>query len=112
MSSRSVLAVLWIACAIGCRENELSKLEASRDEICACKTVACGDAAMARVPVVPGAGNRRSQVIAREMMNCLAKLYDSDKPKAGPDNESEDATDEGSAAESGSAVGSGSGSAR
>jgi hypothetical protein len=89
MTSRSGLAVLWIACAIGCREDELSKLQAIRDEVCACKSVACGDAAMQRVPVIAGAGKRRSQVIARAMLDCLARLYEGARPKTGPDVEVE-----------------------
>ncbi|GEM_PF-5944683 len=87
MSARAVLAVLWIASAIGCHEDEVKKLEVLRDELCKCKTVECGEAVMARVPVIAGAGNRRSQTVARAMLGCMAKLYDNARPQAGPDVE-------------------------
>lgn len=87
MSARSVLAVLWIAFACGCHEDEVKKLEVLRDELCACKTVACGEAVMQRVPVIADAGNRRSQTVARAMLGCMAKLYESARPQTGPDTE-------------------------
>ena len=103
MSARAVLAVLWIASAIGCREDEVKKLEVLRDELCKCKTVECGEAVMARVPVIAGAGNRRSQTVARAMLGCMAKLYDNARPQAGPDVELPARSDPGSAGETGSA---------
>ncbi|MFN0253554.1 MAG: hypothetical protein ACKV2T_42190 [Kofleriaceae bacterium] len=87
MSARSVLAVLWIASAIGCHEDEVKRLEVLRDELCKCKTVECGEAVMQRVPVIADAGNRRSQTVARAMLGCMAKLYDSSRPQTGPDVE-------------------------
>lgn len=85
MSARAVLAVLWIASAIGCHEDEVKKLEVLRDELCKCKTVECGEAVMQRVPVIAEAGNRRSQTVARAMLGCMAKLYENARPQSGPD---------------------------
>lgn len=85
MSARVLLAVLWIASAIGCKEDEIKKLEVVRDELCKCKDVACGEAVMTRVPMIAGAGNRRSQVVARAMLDCMAKLYAKARPETGPD---------------------------
>lgn len=87
MSPRAVLAVLWIASAIGCREDEVKKLEVLRDELCKCKTVECGEAVMQRVPMIAEAGNRRSQTVARAMLTCMAKLYENARPQTGPDVE-------------------------
>lgn len=93
MSARTVLAVLWIASAIGCREDEVKKLEVLRDELCKCKTVECGEAVMQRVPVIAEAGDRRSQTVARAMLGCMAKLYDNARPQTGPDVETPEETD-------------------
>lgn len=79
--------MLWIASAIGCREDEVKKLELLRDEMCKCKTVECGEAVLARVPPVAEKGDRRSQTVARAMLGCLAKLYDQARPQTGPDVE-------------------------
>jgi hypothetical protein len=87
MSARTVLVVLWIASASGCREDEVKKLEVLRDELCKCKTVECGEAVMQRVPVIADAGNRRSQTVARAMLGCMAKLYEGARPQTGPDVE-------------------------
>lgn len=87
MSARAVLAVLWIASAIGCREDEVKKLEALRDELCKCTSVECGEAVMQRVPVIAEAGDRRSQAVARAMLGCMAKLYENARPEVGPDVE-------------------------
>lgn len=102
MSARTVLAVLWIASAIGCHEDEVRKLEALRDELCKCKTVECGEAVMQRVPVIAEAGNRRSQTVARAMLGCMAKLYEKARPQTGPDIETP--SDSGSDTGSGSAT--------
>ncbi len=93
MPARTVLAVLWIASAIGCADDEVKKLEVLRDELCTCKTVACGEAVMQRVPVIADAGNRRSQTVARAMLGCMAKLYEKTRPETGPDVETDVETD-------------------
>jgi hypothetical protein len=82
---RTLLLVISIALAVGCRDQGIAHLEAIRGEICACKTPACGEAAMKRVPETKVKTNARSQKIAREMMDCLAKLYATDRPATGPD---------------------------
>lgn len=68
-----------------CADGELKKLSEIRDTICACKTVKCGEQALAAVPKDKVESNPRSQRIAREMMDCLAELYELDRPTADPD---------------------------
>ncbi|MBL9019465.1 MAG: hypothetical protein JNL83_35075 [Myxococcales bacterium] len=77
--------VILLALLAGCRDKGISQLEAVRDELCACKDAACGQAAMAKVPSVEVSNSRRSQAIAREMLDCLAKLTDAERPETGPD---------------------------
>jgi hypothetical protein len=77
--------VILLALLAGCRDKGIGQLEALRDELCACKDAACGQAAMAKVPSVEVANSQRSQKIAREMLACLAKLNDAERPETGPD---------------------------
>lgn len=76
--------VIAIALA-GCRDPELVRLEEAREEVCACKTAACGDAAIKRVPQDGVNSTHRTQQLARDMLDCLHKLYMQDRPDADPD---------------------------
>jgi hypothetical protein len=77
--------VILLALLAGCRDKGISRLEALRDELCACKDATCGQATMAKVPSVEVSNSHRSQTIAREMLDCLAKLADAERPETGPD---------------------------
>ncbi len=79
--------VLVFALFASCRDPGITELEGVRDAVCACKTAACGQIAMKRIPTAEVPNNHRSQAIAREMMDCLAKLYDAERPATGPDDE-------------------------
>ena len=86
MSRVLVLAAALAALAGACRDPRLEELQAIRGEVCACKTAACAEAAMKRLP-----GGVRSdhvaQQVARSMMDCLAKLYERERPSTDPDAE-------------------------
>jgi hypothetical protein len=88
MSRRLVIALALLA---GCRDKGIAQLEGIRDEICKCKTSKCGEEAMRRVPATDGPNNHRAQQIAREMMDCLAHLYDAERPGTGPDEDTDTA---------------------
>jgi len=77
--------VISLALVAGCRDPGIIELESIRDEICACKTAKCAEEAMQRVPKRDAPNNHRAQTIAREMMDCLAKLYEAERPATGPD---------------------------
>ncbi len=81
------LVVISLALAAGCRDPGITELEGIRDEICSCKAAKCGEDAMKRVPSTKVPNNHRTQTIAREMMECLAKLYEAERPETGPDAE-------------------------
>lgn len=77
--------VIWIAFAIGCRDPEVSRLEDVRAKVCACKNALCAEEAMKVVPGMKVKPSPRSQKIAREMLDCLAKRLAADRPETGPD---------------------------
>lgn len=80
------LYVICVALTLaGCRDKELDKLAKTRAEVCACKTVKCAEAALDHVPKTNVEPSPRAQRIAREMLDCVAKLYDADRPTQDPD---------------------------
>lgn len=79
--------MIALALAAGCRDPGVVELEGIRDEVCKCADAKCAEAAMARVPQKEAPNDHRSQKIAREMMDCLAKLYEAERPATGPDAE-------------------------
>jgi hypothetical protein len=83
------LYVICVALTVGCRDSELVKLEKTRDEVCECKSVKCAEAALDHVPKSNVEPSPRAQRIAREMLDCLAALYDQDRPTQDPDAPSE-----------------------
>lgn len=77
--------VIWIALAIGCRDQGLSRLDEVRATVCKCKNALCAEEAMKVVPAMKVKPSPRSQKIARDMLDCLAKLHAADRPTTGPD---------------------------
>lgn len=77
--------VISVALLGACGDREANKLARIRDEVCKCKTVKCGEAALAQVPTKDIQSTPKSQYIAREMLNCLADLYKADRPTTDPD---------------------------
>lgn len=82
---RSWFAILVTLAA--CHDRELERLTAIRTTVCACKTVRCGEQAVAQVAEQPIQSTPRTQALAREMMDCLAKLQAADRPTTDPDAE-------------------------
>lgn len=87
---RSWLAILVTLAA--CHDQELERLTAVKAEVCSCKTASCAEAAIKRLP--PGTSEstdrtqaHRRQVLAREMIECLAKLQAAERPITDPDAE-------------------------
>jgi hypothetical protein len=78
-----VICVALALCA--CKDSEVAKLGTIRDELCACKTSRCGEDVLGHVPKQDVEPSPRAQQIAREMLNCLATLYDKERPTQDPD---------------------------
>jgi len=72
--------VICVALLAACRDHGVGQMQRVRDELCACKNAECGEAALARVPKKDVKSTPRSQALAREMMSCLAKLYEDERP--------------------------------
>jgi hypothetical protein len=87
MSRALVIAAALALAGAACRDARLEQLQAIRDEVCACKSAACGEEAMKRVPQGGGRSGHRAQKVARAMTECLHKLYLSDLPSTDPDAE-------------------------
>lgn len=68
-----------------CGDSQEAKLERVKDAVCACKTAGCAEKAMKDVPQKEIESNHRTQKVAREMVDCLSKLYDEGKPTTDPD---------------------------
>jgi hypothetical protein len=90
---RFVISVALVA-AVGCGDREIVELEKVRDSVCACRAaheddphaaVQCAEAALKLLPKRETRASHRAQVIARDMMECLARLYEADKPSTDPD---------------------------
>jgi hypothetical protein len=67
-----------------CGDRDAAQLETVKREVCACDSVACAEAAMKKVPQADGTPTRRDQSIARDMLDCLAKLKDAAAPQLPP----------------------------
>lgn len=77
-------AVIAIALC-GCPDKQVNAVKAVRDEVCACRDVACGEAAIKKLPTSSGTPGHKAQQLASEMMTCLSKLYLKDRPVEDPD---------------------------
>lgn len=81
--------VIAIALAGGCRDAKLAKLEAVRDEVCACTTAECGEAAMKKLPGT-GDSTHATRKAAKEVVDCLQKLLIKRDPSHGHDHDHDD----------------------
>ena len=85
---RSLLAIL-VTCVglVGCNDHGAAALTAIKDKVCACKTASCAEQEMQRVPQSTIASNHRTQLLAREMLDCFAKLQAGERPSTDPDED-------------------------
>ena len=86
VSSMSRVLVIAVALLAACADKQLEQLQAIKAEVCACEDPACGEAAMKKVP--PGEkikSTAKKQRVAKEMMECMAKLLEQGRPTTDPD---------------------------
>ena len=85
---RSWLATL-VTCGglIGCNDHGAAALTSIKTKVCACKTASCAEQEMQQVPQRAIASNHRTQGIARDMLDCFAKLQAGERPSTDPDEE-------------------------
>lgn len=82
---RSWLAIL--VTLVACRSGDVERLDAVKRDVCACKDASCADQAMNRVPTSSIKSTPRTQAIAREIMDCRARLEAAERPSTDPDAE-------------------------
>jgi hypothetical protein len=107
---RALLAIAFLA---GCKSDEVTQLETVKKEVCACKDlrltdtprekrpaerIACGEAGMKKLPKKDHTAGHREQQLAKDIHNCLARLYDEDRPSTDPDQPQDGSDGSGSAA--------------
>ena len=80
----SWLGVLVLVALCGCHDPEVDQLTAIKDRVCTCHTSACADQAIREVGAHPVASNRKTQKLAREMLACVARAHDDDRPDDEP----------------------------
>jgi hypothetical protein len=80
-----ILAQIVAVVLAGCGERQVDALTKVKQRVCACKDVACAEAAMKDVPTKDVKSTHRAQGVARDMLDCLAKLYDEQRPSTDPD---------------------------
>jgi len=90
--------VIWVALVVGCADREIEELERAKQTVCTCRdklqqdlaklepgasdgeiraaATQCADAALKQVPQTESRSSRRAQKIAREMLDCVAKIYE------------------------------------
>lgn len=86
MSRALLAAAATLAALLGaCGDPKLEQLKSLKAEVCACKTAACAQAAMKRVPQDLPPSDHRARQLAKEMMKCLAERYEADRPSTDPD---------------------------
>jgi len=77
--------VICVALTGACNDHGESELARIRDAVCACKTPSCADDALKAVPQQDMPSTPRTQKIAREMLDCVARLHEEGRPTADPD---------------------------
>ena len=84
MLQRVIVVALGLA---ACRESQVDRLTAIKARMCACKTASCAEAALHEVPQQDIESNHRTQAVARDMMECMARLYEAERPSDDPDDQ-------------------------
>ena len=98
------LGACLAACLAACTDPSVERLTDIKRGVCACKDTRCADQAMSEVPKAAIRSTPRTQAIARDIMECRARLEAAERPSTDPDAETGTETGtETSAAPAGSA---------
>lgn len=82
----AIFVTIFVALA-ACKDHDLAVLGDVKAEVCACKTASCAEQALKRVPGETIKPTRTSRALAREMMDCIARLNAAERPSTDPDAE-------------------------
>jgi hypothetical protein len=78
-------SVIFVALLGSCADPEAAQLERVKKAVCACKDAKCAEAAMKDLPPASEKANHHAQGLARDMLDCVAKLYENERPQTDPD---------------------------
>lgn len=98
---RICLAIL--VTLVACTDHGVERLSEVKRDVCACKDTHCADQAMNEVPKASIRSTPRTQAIAREILECRARLEAAERPSTDPDAEGSAGSDD-PAAPAGSAA--------
>jgi hypothetical protein len=76
-----------VACLVACTDRSVERLTGVKRDVCACKDTRCADQAMSAVPKASIRSTPRTQAIARDIMECRARLEAAERPSTDPDAE-------------------------
>ena len=79
---RALIVALALA---GCQGGGVDQLTRVKQRVCACKDVACAETAMKDIPSGNVKVTHHAQTIARDMLDCYAKLVNAQRPSTDPD---------------------------
>lgn len=82
---RICLAILVTLAA--CKDHDVERLTAVKRDVCACKDPQCADQAMNGIERATIRSTPRTQALARDIIECRAKLEAADHPNTDPDAE-------------------------
>jgi hypothetical protein len=72
---------------VACNDQGAERLTAIKSKVCACKTASCAEHEMKLVPEQPIKSTHRTQEIARELLDCVVRLQEAERPSTDPDEE-------------------------
>jgi hypothetical protein len=101
LTSYAVLVRSWLAILVtlvACTNHGATSLKEIKEQVCACKTASCAEQAIKRIPQDTIKSTHRTQMIARDMLDCLAKRQAAERPITDPDAEPGSADEPGSPA--------------
>lgn len=72
---RALLVILALGAGSGCKDDAIAALESTRNRVCECKDATCVNAAMDAMQDHPTKHQRKAEAVAREIMDCVARVY-------------------------------------
>jgi hypothetical protein len=93
--TRLAILITFVACLLGgvgallagCKDHDVERLAQIKRDVCDCKDARCAEQAMSEVPRTSIRSTARTQAIARDILDCRARLEAADRPSTDPDAE-------------------------
>lgn len=81
------IAVAILVTLVACKNHDVERMESVMREVCACKDASCADHAMAPLEKAHIERSLKTQEVARQILDCRAKLEAAERPSTDPDAE-------------------------